>query len=160
MAKPIPTDDGKERHRTEEKRIRKAGTTGYRHRVARRIISALATTAAVSMLPIMGMPMQASADEDDTACSKEDNGVYYLSSENLYAQWDWTKKVHVRYHDTSGQATGMPGNAEQHPGDHYTIPSQAPPVPDTDSRDGPTRRTGDPTISQETRSPSAATSMQ
>lgn len=48
---------------------------------------------------------------------------------NLYAQWDWTKKVHVRYHDTSGQATGMPGNAEQHPGDHYTIPSQAPTCP-------------------------------
>ena len=48
---------------------------------------------------------------------------------NLYAQWDWTKKVHVRYHDTSGQATGMPGNAEQHPGDHYTIPSQAPTRP-------------------------------
>ena len=61
--------------------MRKAGTTGYRHRTARSIISALATTAAVSMLPIMGMPMQASADEDDTTCSKEDKGVYHLSSD-------------------------------------------------------------------------------
>ena len=59
-------------------------------------------------------------------CDQLDHG---MDAMNLYAQWDRTKKVHVRYHDTSGQATGMPGNAELHPGDHYTIPSQAPTRP-------------------------------
>ena len=48
---------------------------------------------------------------------------------DLYAQWDNVKKVPVRFNDTSGQATGMPGNAEKHPVDSYTIPADSPKRP-------------------------------
>ena len=48
---------------------------------------------------------------------------------DLYAQWDNVKKVPIRFNDKTGQATGMPENAEKHPGDSYTIPTDTPKRP-------------------------------
>lgn len=48
---------------------------------------------------------------------------------DLYAQWDNVKKVPIRFNDKTGQATGMPENAEKHPGDSYTIPADSPKRP-------------------------------
>lgn len=45
---------------------------------------------------------------------------------DLYAQWKDARKVPVRYHDASGQATGMPQNADLYEGGRYTIPGTAP----------------------------------
>lgn len=59
-------------------------------------------------------------------CDQLDHGVEAV---DLYAQWGELKKVPIRFNDKSGQATDMPGNVEQHPGDHYTIPSKTPTRP-------------------------------
>ena len=56
-------------------------------------------------------------------CDQLDHGVEAM---DLYAQWDEARKVPVRYHDQSGQAAGMPADAEQFEGNRYSIPGAAP----------------------------------
>lgn len=56
-------------------------------------------------------------------CDQLDHGE---NAVDLYAQWKDARKVPVRYHDVSGQATGMPKNADSYEGGRYTIPSAAP----------------------------------
>ena len=57
------------------------------------------------------------------ACDQLDHGVEAM---DLYAQWGEARKVPVRYHDQSGQAAGMPADAEQFEGTRYSIPGSAP----------------------------------
>lgn len=56
-------------------------------------------------------------------CDQLDHGE---NAVDLYAQWKDARKVPVRYHDASGQATGMPQNADSYEGGRYTIPKAAP----------------------------------
>lgn len=56
-------------------------------------------------------------------CDQLDHGE---NAVDLYAQWKDARKVPVRYHDVSGQATGMPQNADSYEGGRYTIPKAAP----------------------------------
>lgn len=56
-------------------------------------------------------------------CDQLDHGE---NAVDLYAQWKDARKVPVRYHDASGQATGMPQNADSYEGGRYTIPQAAP----------------------------------
>lgn len=56
-------------------------------------------------------------------CDQLDHGE---NAVDLYAQWKDARKVPVRYHDASGQATGMPQNADLYEGGRYTIPKAAP----------------------------------
>ena len=56
-------------------------------------------------------------------CDQLDHGE---NAVDLYAQWKDARKVPVRYHDQSGQATGMPKNADSYEGGRYTIPGTVP----------------------------------
>ena len=56
-------------------------------------------------------------------CDQLDHGE---NAVDLYAQWKDARKVPVRYHDQSGQATGMPQNADSYEGGRYTIPGTVP----------------------------------